>query len=231
MSTGPASRFAWRTIRARGRDASGARSPLVNVQKPQLRETIKQALLATPEHARAEWSRAIGRTLAGSELLTNGSGRGGAVMLYAPILTIGEVDITPFADELVRRGVPICVPRLDWPTRTMMPVRIANLSTDLVPDLVNQRLGLRAPKTDAPEVPLDQLAAVIVPGLAFDRRGGRLGRGAGFYDRFIARLDRPAVRVIGVCFEAQLVERAPTEPHDARMDAVVTENGIDEPQP
>ena len=72
---------------------------------------------------------------------------------------------------------------------------------------------------------------MLVPGLAFDRWGGRLGRGAGFYDRFLAslRAGRAAgtrVALMGVCFEEQWTQRVPTEPHDVRVDWVATPRGI-----
>lgn len=74
--------------------------------------------------------------------------------------------------------------------------------------------------------------AVFVPGLAFDRAGGRLGYGGGYYDRFRERiaaasalLDRAAPPWIGLGFAMQLAESVPMEEHDARMDAIVTERG------
>jgi 5-formyltetrahydrofolate cyclo-ligase len=69
------------------------------------------------------------------------------------------------------------------------------------------------------------LDAVVVPGMAFDRQGGRLGRGAGVYDRFLARLPERTLR-IGLIPSALLVERLPTEPHDIPMHAVATERGV-----
>jgi 5,10-methenyltetrahydrofolate synthetase len=61
---------------------------------------------------------------------------------------------------------------------------------------------------------------ILVPGLAFTRAGGRLGRGGGFYDRFLNGLERGAVLVWGVCFRGQMVEELPLEEHDQRVDRV-----------
>jgi len=66
---------------------------------------------------------------------------------------------------------------------------------------------------------------VIVPGVAFTVDGDRLGQGGGWYDRFLAEL-APEVTTIGVGFELQLLERLPVEPHDVRLDHVVTESGL-----
>ena len=63
---------------------------------------------------------------------------------------------------------------------------------------------------------------VVVPGLAFTTRGERLGQGGGWYDRFLPQV-RSDCTTIGVCFGPQLVESLPTEPHDVRLDHVVTD--------
>jgi 5-formyltetrahydrofolate cyclo-ligase len=71
----------------------------------------------------------------------------------------------------------------------------------------------------------EQLDAVVVPGVAFDIRGNRLGNGAGYYDRLLARLRSDAV-LAGVCFESQLLADIVSQPHDVSMDYVVTERCI-----
>ena len=78
------------------------------------------------------------------------------------------------------------------------------------------------PEPRAPH-PIDagEVDVVIVPGLAFTREGDRLGQGGGWYDRFLAGV-RPDCATIGVCFDEQLVDQLPIEPHDQRMACVVT---------
>lgn len=153
-----------------------------------------------------------------------------AVMLYAPMKV--EVDVTPVALGLLERGRTVCLPRVNWRDKTMAPVRIEDWSRDLIPDRVNARLGLRSPREELGEVDPAELGAIVVPGVAFDRRGGRLGRGAGFYDRFLGSLPRDAGRsLVGVAFEWQVVERVPVEGHDARMDLLVTSGGVEESRP
>ena len=66
---------------------------------------------------------------------------------------------------------------------------------------------------------------VIVPGLAFTAAGDRLGQGGGWYDRFLS-VARPDCVAIGVCFNEQIVDALPTEPHDVTMDVVVTDRGV-----
>lgn len=83
--------------------------------------------------------------------------------------------------------------------------------------------GIPEPRARLRLVPADP-AVIVVPGVAFDERGGRLGYGGGFYDRFLA--SAPPVPRIGVCFEAQVFPEIPIEPHDERVDIVVTEERV-----
>lgn len=81
------------------------------------------------------------------------------------------------------------------------------------------RYGYRQARADAPTVADGDIGAVLVPGLCFDRNGDRLGRGAGYYDRFLARLE-PSVLRIGITAE-MVVERLPTDGHDVAMSHLV----------
>lgn len=82
--------------------------------------------------------------------------------------------------------------------------------------------GIREPATHLPSAG-SEFDLILVPGLAFDPGGGRLGRGKGFYDRFLAGARGPRA---GVCFDDQIVDQVPVEPHDLRMDFVVTPSAI-----
>ncbi len=86
------------------------------------------------------------------------------------------------------------------------------------------RHGYRQPVLDGPTVDDAAVGAVLVPGLAFDRHGNRLGRGGGYYDRFLARL-APDVLRIGVS-AGPLVDRLPVEPHDVTMTHLATADGV-----
>jgi 5-formyltetrahydrofolate cyclo-ligase len=76
-----------------------------------------------------------------------------------------------------------------------------------------------------PVVPAPEIDMLLIPGLAFTRTGGRLGRGGGFYDRFLTRAHPRAVTV-GVCFAVQLLDALPLEAHDHEVDCVVTEASV-----
>jgi 5-formyltetrahydrofolate cyclo-ligase len=85
--------------------------------------------------------------------------------------------------------------------------------------LVAQKFGVREPALEAPALPLKQLDLVLVPGVAFDRFGRRLGRGKGFYDRLLAEVI--GVKC-GVALDEQVVDSLPFEPHDIAVDFVLT---------
>lgn len=87
--------------------------------------------------------------------------------------------------------------------------------------LVRGRSGVAEPAPDAPAERLAPGDLVLAPGVAFDRGGGRLGRGIGAYDRALAAGPRPPC--FGLAFAFQLVDAVPVAPHDQRVDAVVTE--------
>ncbi len=84
--------------------------------------------------------------------------------------------------------------------------------------------GLREPVPDSQKVLLPHtIDVILIPGIAFDRFGHRIGSGGGYYDRFLARTE--AVR-IGLSYSFQIIDRVPAEPHDVKMDLIITENEI-----
>jgi 5-formyltetrahydrofolate cyclo-ligase len=93
--------------------------------------------------------------------------------------------------------------------------RIEDPRSELIPGI----LGIPEPRTDLPEVPPDCIDWVLVPGLAFDDHGYRLGRGAGHYDRLLPRL-RPDAICWSLCLSCQLLPILPIEPHDRPVNGV-----------
>lgn len=179
----------------------------------------KQALRAQMKRMLSEMdgSAREARSIRVCERLTamDGFASSDTVLMYAAIAS--EVDLDPLMRLALGRGVRVCVPRVDWDSGTMTPALVSNLDDDLV----TSRYGVRSPGAWCDEIALSELEMVLVPGLAFDRFGARLGRGAGFYDRLLdGGIECPTV---GVCFADQIVEQVPTEEHDCAMDRVVCE--------
>jgi 5-formyltetrahydrofolate cyclo-ligase len=93
-------------------------------------------------------------------------------------------------------------------------------------ELINSRFNIAEPALDRPKVPATDLDAVLVPLVAFDSSGTRLGMGGGYYDRFLVKVD-PRCWIIGVAFANQYSPNAlPKDTWDVPLDAVVTENGV-----
>jgi 5-formyltetrahydrofolate cyclo-ligase len=93
-------------------------------------------------------------------------------------------------------------------------------------DLIPERYGVLAPPPQQESVALGRDDLLLVPGVAFDLRGGRLGRGGGYYDRVLGEIGERGPLSLGVGFEFQLVEEVPREPHDRAVSAVVTEHRV-----
>ena len=124
-------------------------------------------------------------------------------------------------DQLIRlafqEGKKVFLPRIGA-DRTMRFHRI-------LPDtrLVSHVFGMQEPPEDAPVYEADEQTLILVPGLAFDRTGHRLGYGGGWYDRLLADAPKDAVK-LGVAHSFQIVEDLPTEPHDIRLTAIVADS-------
>jgi 5-formyltetrahydrofolate cyclo-ligase len=128
-----------------------------------------------------------------------------------------EVDPRPILEALVAEGRTAALSQIIHPHLSWRQWRPGDV-------LVHGGLGVKEPGPDAPEV---FPRALLVPLAAFDRRGGRLGYGKGHFDRAIAELSNlHDVLAIGLAFSGQEVEEVPQEPHDRRLDVVVTEQAL-----
>jgi 5-formyltetrahydrofolate cyclo-ligase len=140
-----------------------------------------------------------------------------------------EVETSTLAVKAWQEGKSIAAPRIDWNTKKMEPVEIRSLdvgmATKPVAGAAAGNSGIREPVSGT-TVPLALIDMVVIPGLAFDRRGYRVGRGRGFYDRFLAQQDFQGIRA-ALCFHEQLQDEAiPSEPHDVPMNLIVTDKEV-----
>ena len=150
-------------------------------------------------------------------------------MLYVPIRF--EIDPIMLASAAMSADWEVCVGRGSSRESTLQPVAITpgfiDGATWHLDHASPDAWGMAVPRDHTP-VRSASLTAVVVPGLAFDRRGHRLGRGAGVYDRFLATLPPETLR-IGIIPSVLLVDELPTDPHDIVMHAIATEHGIVRP--
>jgi 5-formyltetrahydrofolate cyclo-ligase len=136
-----------------------------------------------------------------------------------------EIDLHELMERALGAGRDVLVPLTDRGARRIGFVSIA----DPRRDLREGAYGILEPRRGMPLADLSHLDLVLVPGRAFDARGGRLGRGGGYYDGFLSRLAPRAsggALKLGVGFACQLVERVPMEVRDVRLDRVVTDAGF-----
>lgn len=182
-------------------------------QKPITRRTVLLRRDALSEQERATASTAIADSV--MQLLAQ-LATGSVVALYAPKGT--EVD-TARIDAFARaRGLRVAYPRIVHGDRRLAFHEVR------VDELVVSKFGLREPLASASVVELAELSALVIPGLAFDRAGGRIGWGRGYYDATLVAI--PAALRIGLAFECQVIERVARDPHDATLHYVVTEAAI-----
>lgn len=142
-----------------------------------------------------------------------------SVMLF--LSTPLEVDTAPLALRSWQQGKSVIVPKVSWDAKRMVPTEIASLSDEHV-RLTRQ--GIREPIAGQP-VPVSFIDLVVVPGLGFTEQGHRIGRGMGFYDRFLAQPDFLGISC-GLAFEEQVISNIPMFDHDMPLCMLATDRGI-----
>lgn len=184
------------------------------MEKKQLRQHLLEKRRTLSADQRERFSREACRHLLACGRLM----RADVILAFYPFRE--ELDILPFVEEAMRRGKEIWLPRTVPDKQELIPHRYTGRQV-----LKQGAYGIWEPDpTKAEEVDASRLQAVLVPGVGFDRHGGRVGYGAGYYDRFLASLGhRPFL--LGVGFAVQVVGRVPMEPHDILLDAILTEEG------
>ena len=179
------------------------------MNKDEIRIQMKSARRGMSETQKKEKSLAVQRAI----LSLAEYAEAGCIMLYSPIGS--EVETAWIAERALADGKRVLYPVTDEASGKMTAVEVTNNS-----EFVRGGFGISEPRGEKYTGKID---LIIVPGVAFDREGTRLGFGKGCYDRFLA--DTNVIRV-GVCYDLQLTDSLPTEKHDARMDMIVTENEI-----
>lgn len=190
--------------------------------KDKVRAELVAGRDGVPSGTRAQWSQQICDHLAHYSVVQQAQ----SVAVYAPIRS--EVDVIPLVVMLLQRRIHVCFPRVDRAAGQLVFVPVTHVAqTSELPGigqgvggLVPGYRGILEPQGEA--VPQNAIDVVMVPGVGFDRRGGRMGYGAGWYDRTLAGYSGWC---IGVAFAMQVVDCLPIQAHDRLMNDVVTETG------
>ena len=135
------------------------------------------------------------------------------ILFFAP--TLSEMNIWPLVAQAQASAKWVALPRFSDASQSYVPCLLENIEENLQPG----RYGIREPSTGCREVELNQLDLVLVPGVAFDLHGRRLGRGKGFYDRLLAGVRGTKC---GIAFDEQIVAEVPAGPHDIHLNCILT---------
>ncbi|NPA49330.1 MAG: 5-formyltetrahydrofolate cyclo-ligase [Thermodesulfobacteria bacterium] len=183
------------------------------------KKTLRKIFLArraslTPE-ARKELSRRITEHLRSYAPYRKAE----RLLLYAHFRD--EVETDALIEAALQEGKEVYLPRTYVREKRLRLFRLFNTG-----ELLPGAYGIPEPPAQNPEIQAEELDLIVVPGVAFDLRGGRLGYGGGFYDRLFAKA--PRVKRIGLAYSCQVAEELPLEEHDVLLHALVTEKGLEE---
>lgn len=173
---------------------------------------MQERLEHIPQKDKKAESRSVCRTI--FPLIKKGS----VICAYFPLKT--EPDIRPLILELINRGDNVYLPVFTKNNH------IFRRMTDFE-SLKKGSLHIPEPTEENPELDILKLDIALIPGRAFDKNGGRLGRGNGGYDYWISdlRKSNPEAKIYGVAFECQVIKEIPREEHDEVVDDVITARG------
>ena len=185
----------------------------IRVVKKEIRTAMKARLAAVSPD---ETLRASKSVLAQLESLEQWKR---AEIVLAFLSMKDEIDTSPIIKAAMEQGKILALPRVAG--KDLVFYQIAYLERDVAPGA----FGILEPLIEVPEIDIKTISehhsVALVPGLAFDKENFRLGRGKGFYDRFLASAGDSLYK-IGIGYGFQLVEKVPREPHDKALDLVIT---------
>jgi len=185
-----------------------------SVKKQELRQRILQKLRRQPEKARVAKSCAIGRALRRLKIYRKAK----VILCYVAI--DGEVETRPLLARALGDGKCVAVPVTHRAGRRIVALEIKDPDRDL------KKVGpFRIPEPSRGSrrtLRPDEMDLIIVPGVAFDRKGWRLGRGGGYFDRFLEKVP-PRIPRVGLAFRFQVLKTLPCEEHDQPVSRVLTD--------
>lgn len=183
------------------------------------KQAMRTTVLAARDRLAADWRARASTKLVARIAALPTFARERRVLLSAPFRS--EWNAAPLIERALAAGKEVVLPRVDETTRMLELCRVA----DPAADIVAGHRGIPEPAGHCERVDAETIDWVLVPGVAFDRSGARLGYGGGYYDRLLPLLPSRAARVAGA-YSMQIVDAVPSAPHDIRMDTVVTESGV-----
>ena len=132
-----------------------------------------------------------------------------------------EINTKGIINKALMDNKKIYVPRTEFKTRLMDAVKITSLD-----NLIESEYGILEPSIEEPHIEPNELDLIVVPGVAFDRNGGRMGYGAGFYDRYFKRISKDRIKKIAklaLAYDFQILEKIPMNEQDVPVNYIITE--------
>ena len=183
-------------------------SQVIADQKRALRLHIRECQQPFSPEARVKASLALCEQLRRQAVWQDAQ----CILLFSPLSD--EPDIRPLLEEALSSRKVVALPRYDSQRREYEVCQVSSLA-----DLRLAHFGIMEPKPDLPALKLNRLDFVLVPGVAFDATGRRLGRGKGYFDRLLAKVQG---HKCGVAFEWQVVPAVPVDEHDVFLNSLLT---------
>jgi len=188
---------------------STSMSQAISDQKIALRRRIKECLAGLSAQQRLERSARACQSLQRQQVWINAS----SILFYAPMPQ--ELDVWPLLGEALRLGKLAALPRYSTASDSYTACQVQ----DPFAEVKAARFGVREPVEGCPEIDLKRLDLILVPGVAFDLHGRRLGRGKGYYDRLLGSVGG---KTCGIAFDEQVVSEVPVEAHDLVLNCILT---------
>ena len=183
-------------------------------EKKKMREAILALRDAMPPVVRADASRAIIEKICGLSAYQHA----GTVLVYSGFGS--EIETQILIEQIIADGKIAVLPRVDRVAQSLILHSVKGPG-----ELVASKWGIREPPAEAPTVSASGIEFILMPGVAFDRTGNRLGYGRGYYDKLLTSVDPALARVAGA-FSCQIVVKVPVGSHDQKIDTIITENEI-----
>lgn len=132
-----------------------------------------------------------------------------------------EIDTKEIIYKALDDGKSVFVPRTEFETKLMDAVKITSLD-----NMKEDRYGILEPSKEEPCISPDEIDLIVVPGVAFDRTGGRTGYGAGYYDRYFKKISlekTEKIKKVALAYDFQVIDNVPMNKQDVKIDCIITE--------
>ncbi|MBU2615392.1 MAG: 5-formyltetrahydrofolate cyclo-ligase [Elusimicrobia bacterium] len=186
------------------------------MEKAIIRQRIAVLRDNWPEKERIKMNKLIEKNVYGLKEFEKAK----AVMLFVPFRS--EVDTLPIIKTALKLKKRVILPRVE---KTLAEKKLLAIEiNDVKKDLKTGAYGILEPFKKAKEVTPEEIELVFVPGIAFDKKGSRIGYGGGYYVRFLKNI--PLSKRIGIAYSFQLAGNIPSTKHDLKVAKVLTEKGV-----